>query len=893
MATQRKYIYKFEDGSKEMTSILGGKGAGLAEMKRLGLNVPDGFIITTEACIAYQKGDKFPDGLTASIKENMKALEEKTGKIFGSDKIPLLVSVRSGAPVSMPGMMDTILNVGLNDQSLRGLHSSTKNERFAIDSYRRLKQMFGNVVFNIPHEDFEEIIEEIKEKHGKKFDTELTADQLKKIADVFDSVYEKYGKKFPQDPEKQLMLAVEAVFNSWNSPRAVAYREINHIDNNLGTAVNVVSMVFGNMGDDSATGVAFTRNPNTGEKELFGEYLLNAQGEDVVAGIRTPRKISDLKRQMPEAYEDFLKSADILEKNYRDMQDMEFTIEKGKFFMLQTRNGKRSARATVRIAVEMAKEGLITMEEAVMRVKPETLDVLFHPQVKKSGKEKVLGHGLAASPGAAIGQIVFSSDRAVELSREKKKVILVRPETTADDVRGMAASEGFLTQKGGMTSHAAVVARAMGKPAVVGVESMKVNVRERSLTIDGSILREGEIITVDGTNGEFLLGVTDLEEAQVGEHIEILLKWSDSFRRLGIRANANTPEEAILARKNGGKGIGLARTERMFLGNDRIDIMRSMIMSKNTEDRQFYLTKLLPMQISDFTEFFRTMEGFPVIIRLLDPPLHEFLPDKEEVLNRIYSMKLNLIRSGDLKEIDDIMNRINRENEMLTVIRSLEEFNPMLGFRGCRLGISFPEIYEMQVRAIMRAAINVIREGKTIIPEIMIPLVGTERELAILRERLEIIARDEIGHFQVKYKFGTMIEIPRACLVADKIAKSADFFSFGTNDLTQMTFGYSRDDAEGKFMSKYLEEKILSNDPFRSVDIEGVGELMKIALERGKKGNKELEVGICGEQGGDPETIEFCHRIGLDYVSASPFRIPIARLSAARAALTERGPGKA
>ena len=882
------YIYTFEEGGKEMAAILGGKGAGLAEMKKIGLNVPDGFIITTKACIAYQKGNRLPDGLNDLVRENMKVLETKTKKGFGSDKNPLLVSVRSGAPVSMPGMMDTILNMGLNDKSVKGLSESTKNKRFAMDSYRRLKQMFGTVVYNLPHEEFEEAIEEIKQKYGRKNDTELKADELEEICRDFDGIFKKHEKAFPQDPEKQLFLSIEAVFNSWHSPRAIAYREINRISNDLGTAVNIVSMVFGNTGNNSATGVAFTRNPNTGEKELFGEYLLNAQGEDVVAGIRTPRKISELEKQLPEAYSDFVKSAEILEKNYRDMEDMEFTIENGKFFMLQTRTGKRSAMATVRIAVEMAKEGLITMEEAILRVPPETLDILFHPQVKKSGKEKVLGHGLAASPGAAIGQIVFSSDRAVEFSRKKIKVVLVRPETTADDVRGMSVSEGFLTQKGGMTSHAAVVSRAMGKPAVVGVESMKVNVREKSLTIDGTILREGDIITVDGTNGEFLLGVTDLEESQVGEHIEVLLKWSDSHRKLGIRANANTPEEAIIARKNGGEGIGLARTERMFLGGDRITIMRSMIMSKNEEDRQFDLTKLLPMQISDFTEFFRTMEGFPVIIRLLDPPLHEFLPDKEEVMNRIYSLKIRMIKANDLKEIDEIMSEINRENEMLSTIRSLEEFNPMLGFRGCRLGISFPEIYEMQVRAIIRAAINVVNEGKKIIPEIMIPLVGTERELSILRERLEKVAMEEKGHHDIPYKFGTMIEIPRACIVADKIANHADFFSFGTNDLTQMTFGYSRDDAEGKFMSKYLEEKIVNDDPFRTIDAEGVGELMKMAVERGRKGKKSLEIGICGEQGGDPETIEFCHRIGLDYVSASPFRIPIARLSAARAALSGR-----
>ncbi|MGP6239202.1 pyruvate, phosphate dikinase [Cuniculiplasma sp. SKW4] len=877
----------FEEGNKDMAGLLGGKGAGLAEMRRIGLSVPPGFTITTEACILFQKSGKFPEGMMDSVMEALSKVEEETGKKLGSDTKPLLVSVRSGAPISMPGMMDTILNVGLNDSTIKGLISSSKNKRFALDSYRRLKQMFGTVVMGIEHEKFEEEIKRIKERKGKKDDIELDESEMEEINRAFDHIYKEEGMEFPQDPMKQMTLAIEAVFNSWNSPRAKVYREINHIPETLGTAVNIVSMVFGNMGEDSATGVAFTRDPNTGEKVLFGEFLQNAQGEDVVAGIRTPRKISEMERILPEAYREFVKSAEILEKHYRDMQDMEFTIEKGKFYMLQTRSGKRSAKATVRIAVEMVEEGLISKEEAIMRVTPSTLDILFHPQVRKTGKEKILGRGLAASPGAAIGAIVFSSDRAVELAKERKKVILVRPETTADDVRGMSVSEGFLTQKGGMTSHAAVVARAMGKPAVVGVESMNVNVRERSLSIGDTILSEGDVITVDGTNGEFILGTTELEEAQSGTHIEQLLTWADQFRKIGVRANANTPEEAIMARKNGAEGIGLARTERMFLGGERIGIMRAMIMSKTLEDRKLFLSKLLPMQIHDFTEFFRTMEGFPVIIRLLDPPLHEFLPDKEEVLNSVHSMKLKLRNISDAKEMDEILSRISSETEMLETIRSLEEFNPMLGFRGCRLGIVFPEIYEMQVEAIIRASLNVMSEKKQIFPEIMIPLVGTDKELSILRERLEKVAINAMGHRKVDYKFGTMIEIPRACITADKIGKYADFFSFGTNDLTQMTFGYSRDDAEGKFMAKYLEEGVLPGDPFRTVDFEGVGELMKMAVEKGRKGNKSLEVGICGEQGGDPETVEFCHRIGLNYVSASPFRIPIARLAAARAALKD------
>ncbi len=888
MTDKKKLVYMFEEGNKDMADLLGGKGAGLAEMKKIGLPVPPGFTITTEACIIFQKTGKFPDGMMDSAMEALARVEAETGKKLGGTSSPLLVSVRSGAPISMPGMMDTILNVGLNDSTIKGLAKSTGNMRFALDSYRRLKQMFGTVVLGIDHEKFEEEIEKIKERSGKKHDIELNENELEEISKAFDRVYKSMGKSFPQDPKEQLTLAIEAVFNSWDSPRAKVYRELNQIPETLGTAVNIVSMVFGNMGEDSATGVAFTRDPNSGEKVLFGEFLQNAQGEDVVAGIRTPRRISEMERILPDAYREFVKSAEILERHYRDMQDMEFTIEKGKFYMLQTRSGKRSARAAVRIAVEMADEGLITREEAVMRVTPSTLDILFHPQVRKTGREKVLGQGLAASPGAAIGTIVFSSDRAVELAKEKKKVILVRPETTADDVRGMSVSEGFLTQKGGMTSHAAVVARAMGKPAVVGVESMNVNVRERSLSIGGTILREGDMITVDGTKGEFILGITDLEEPQVGIHIEHLLKWADELRKIGVRANANTPEEAIMARKNGGEGIGLARTERMFLGNERIGIMRSMIMSRNTEDRKFFLSKLLPMQIYDFTEFFRTMEGFPVIIRLLDPPLHEFLPDKEEVLNNIHSLKFRLKNAADSKEMDEILSTLGTETEMLEAIKSLEEFNPMLGFRGCRLGIVFPEIYEMQVEAIIRASINVMSEGKKIFPEIMIPLVGTEKELSILRERLEKVAINAMGRREVHYKFGTMIEIPRACITADRIARHADFFSFGTNDLTQMTFGYSRDDAEGKFMSKYLEEGVLPGDPFRTVDFEGVGELMKMAVEKGRKGNKTLEIGICGEQGGDPETVEFCHRIGLNYVSASPFRIPIARLAAARAAVKDR-----
>ncbi len=880
-----KYVYLFSEGSKEMVDLLGGKGAGLAEMKKIGLNVPPGFTITTEACLQYLKKKEFPDQMWEQTLEALATIENESGKKFGSRSSPLLVSVRSGAKISMPGMMDTVLNVGLNDETVQGLAEASSNERFAYDSYRRLIQMFGNVVLEIPKENFEENLTAIKKKYGKKEDYELTADQLKELISLYFGVYEKEGLKFPQEPVEQMRLCVEAVFRSWNSERAIAYREINKIPDTLGTAVSVVTMVFGNMGEDSATGVAFTRDPNTGEHKLFAEFLQNAQGEDVVAGIRTPKYIDDMKNLLPQAYADLVRSAEILESHYKDMQDMEFTIEKGRFYMLQTRNGKRTAVAAVRMAVEMANEGLITRETAVLRITPSTLDLLLHPQVKKSEHEKAIGKGLAASPGAAVGEIVFTSEDAVAKSKDGKKVILVRPETTADDVRGMAASEGFLTQKGGMTSHAAVVARAMGKPAVVGAEMLVVNVREKKATVNGLVLGEGDIVTIDGATGEFFKGRLEVEIPAINEQTKTILEWADSFRKLGVRANANTPAEAKMARENGAEGIGLARTERMFLGTDRIPIMRAMIMSQTKEQRIQYLNQLLPMQVSDFTEFFRTMEGFPVIIRLLDPPLHEFLPSKEDVLQEEFDLKLKLTKTMDNKEMDSIVGRLAELNSLLAVIRSIEEFNPMLGFRGCRLGLLYPEIYEMQVRAIITAAKKVIEEGRKIFPEIMIPLVGHSNEMKRLKTSLKEVAKEAMGSTDIDYKFGTMIEIPRACVTADQIAKYAEFFSFGTNDLTQMTFGYSRDDAEGKFMAKYLEYGILKEDPFNSLDREGVGELMQIAVKKGRRANKTLEIGICGEQGGDPDTIEFCHQIGLNYVSASPFRLPIARLAAARAAL--------
>ena len=880
--TSKKYVYSYSEGGRQSVDLLGGKGAGLAEMSNIGLNVPPGITITTEACRDYLKNSKFPDGMMDQTLSGLKSIERTTGKKFGDRKNPLLVSVRSGAPVSMPGMMDTILNVGLNGETVEGIASLTGNRRFALDSYRRLLQMFGSVVLGIPKDRFEEKLEGIKSSNGFRSDLDLGVEHLSRLIEAYHRVYRDSGFSFPEDPHDQLTMAIEAVFRSWNSDRAKAYREINRIPDHMGTAVNIVSMIFGNMGNDSATGVAFTRDANTGEKRLFAEYLPNAQGEDVVAGIRTPKHIESLRTEIPDAYEDLVKSAEILENHYKDMMDIEFTIEKGKFYLLQVRKGKRSARASIRIAVDLAKEGKISRKEAVMMVTPETLRATLYPIVKLTGNEKIVAEGLAASPGAASGRLCFSSQRAIELSKKEKAIILIRPETTADDVRGMSVSVGFLTQKGGMTSHAAVVARAMGKPAVVGAEEIRVDVNAGTVSMRGEVLHEGDTVTVDGTTGRVYRGSIPTEEASMQGEGEVLLSWADSFRKLGIRANANTPAEAILARKNGAEGIGLARTERMFLGDERIRIMRSMIMSESTEERKRYLNQLLPMQVSDFTEFFSTMEGFPVIIRLLDPPLHEFLPDKEETLRKLFNLQKNPGDGRELKETE----------RLLSVIRSLEEFNPMLGFRGCRLGILYPEIYEMQVRAIISAAKAVKRTGKSILPEIMIPLVGHENELKLLRERLEKVIHDEMGSDPVEYKFGTMIEIPRACVTADSIARHSDFFSFGTNDLTQMTFGYSRDDAEGKFLAKYVELGILKMDPFETVDETGVGELMRMAVRKGKKSNPGIEIGICGEQGGDPETITFCHSIGLDYVSSSPYRIPVAKLAAARAAISSRKRGQ-
>ncbi|MGC8496481.1 MAG: pyruvate, phosphate dikinase [Thermoplasmata archaeon] len=882
-----KYIYFFDEGNKDMKNLLGGKGAGLAEMTNLGLPVPPGFTITTEACKYYVRTGTLPEDLWNDTVESIKKLEKLTGKKFGDKENPLLVSARSGAPISMPGMLDTVLNIGLNDDTVVTLAKISKNERFAWDAYRRLIQMFGKIVLGIPASDFENKIEALKESTGAKTDIDLNTEDLKKLVKEFKNVVK--DKEFPQDPYKQLKMAIMAVFESWNNDRAKVYRKLNNISEELGTAVTIVSMVFGNMGNTSATGVVFTRNPNTGEKKLFGEYLINAQGEDVVAGIRTPKAIENLKEDIPSAYKDLVKSADILEKHYKDIQDIEFTIENSKFYLLQTRAGKRTAYAAVKIAVDMVSEKVLTKEEALLRVDPSHIDALLHPQLDSKEMDKPIAKGLAASPGAGVGVVTLDSEEAVELSKTQK-VILVRTETSPDDIHGMAVSQGILTSKGGMTSHAAVVARAMGKPAVVGCEEITVDTRGDKFVAGNVEIHKGDIITIDGSTGKVYKGAKNLITPSMSGELKVVIDWADSYRKLGVRANANTPAEAVKAREFGAEGIGLARTERMFFGPDRLPIMQAMIMSKTKEERIKELNKLLPMQRSDFVEFFKTMKGFPVIIRLLDPPLHEFLPDKIELMQELFELKMQLRVTANTKEIDTLIKEISEKEKILSIVQNLQQFNPMIGFRGCRVGIMYPEIYEMQVTAIIEAAIETKKQGYEIYPEIMIPISSIDKELKILRERLEPVANQLIERegIDIKYLIGTMIELPRAALTADKIAKYTDFFSFGTNDLTQTTFGYSRDDAEGKFLGYYVENDILPADPFETIDIDGVGELLKIATERGKKTKPGLEVGICGEHGGDPKSVEFCHTIGLDYVSCSPYRVPIAKLAAAQAAIKEK-----
>jgi pyruvate,orthophosphate dikinase len=876
---KKKYVYFFGEGDASMKMLLGGKGANLAEMTRIGLPVPPGFTITTEACAHYYKNnEQWPEGLEEEILANLKQLEEKSGKKFGDPNNPLLVSVRSGAPVSMPGMMDTILNLGLNDEVVEGLAKLTGDKRFAYDCYRRFIQMFGNVVMGIDHSKFEAILDEVKEEVGAKLDTDLDAEALKKVIQKYKELYKKEtGEDFPQEPYEQLKRAINAVFESWNNKRAITYRKIHGIPDDWGTAVNVQMMVFGNMGFDSGTGVGFTRNPSTGEKEYYGEYLLNAQGEDVVAGIRTPKPIVEMEKELPKAFEELKKVYEILEKHYKDMQDFEFTIEKGKLYLLQTRTGKRTAQAAIKIAVDMVKEGLIDKKTAILRVDPNQLNQLLHPQIDRSQSIQVLAKGLPASPGAAYGKVVFDADEAEKLGNEGEKVILVRPETTPDDIHGVVAAQGVLTSRGGMTSHAAVVARGMGKPCVAGCEAIKIDLDKKQFTVNGTVVKEGDYITIDGGTGEVILGQVKTIPPQLSGDFQTLLSWADEVRKLGVRANADTPQDAQKALEFGAEGIGLCRTEHMFMAPDRLPSVQRMIMAQSEEERRKALSEIEPMQKGDFKEIFRIMEGKPVTIRLIDPPLHEFLPKLEDLLVEVTTLRVKGVTGPELEE---------KEN-LLKIVRNLHEANPMLGLRGCRLGILYPEIVEMQVRAIMEAACELTKEGIKVIPEIMIPLVGHRNEIKVLKEKLDEVAQAVIKEYgvDVSYSFGTMIEVPRAALVADQIAEYAEFFSFGTNDLTQMTFGYSRDDAEGKFLFYYEEKGILEEDPFQVLDQEGVGQLMQMGVQKGRSTRSNLKCGICGEHGGEPKSVKFCHKIGLNYVSCSPFRVPIARLAAAQAAI--------
>jgi pyruvate,orthophosphate dikinase len=876
-----KWVYDFEEGNEKMRSLLGGKGAGLAEMTKIGLPVPPGFTITTEACKEYLKTNQISEEIRNETLEHLKRLEEKTAKKLGDVNNPLLVSVRSGAPISMPGMMDTILNLGLNDETVEGLSRLTQNERFAYDSYRRFIQMFGDVVMEIPHDEFEHVLEKYKEGNNLKSDTELSAELLKNIINDYKQLYKQYtGKDFPQDPLSQLFTAIEAVFKSWNTPRAVTYRMLNKISEELGTAVNIVMMVFGNMGNDSATGVAFTRNPSTGEKKLYGEYLINAQGEDVVAGIRTPKQIQEMQTDMPLAYEQLLQVAQTLEKHYKDMQDMEFTIEKNKLYMLQTRSGKRTAQAAVKVAVDMVQEGLINKEDAIMRVTPEQVDQLLHKMIDPNVKVQPIAKGLPASPGAASGKVIFNVKEAAERGKSGESVILVRPETTPEDLEGMAYSEGILTTRGGMTAHAAVVARGMGKPCIVGAEEIKLNLDNKNFTVNGTTVYENDIITIDGSAGIVIVGEVPMVEPTLTPELKEVLSFADALKELGVRANANTPEEAIRAREYGATGIGLCRTERMFLQPERLPIMQEMIISESREERVKFLETLEKMQKKDFYDILKAMDGYPVIIRLLDPPLHEFLPQRERLEREIEDLKAR----GESQEL------ITKKERQLIRSKELSEFNPMIGFRGCRVGLVYPEIYEMQSAAIIEAAIELKKEGFNPLPKIMLPLIGHVNEMKVLREKVQRVAEETMSRENVKinYQIGTMIEVPRAALTADQIAQYADFFSYGTNDLTQTTFAYSRDDAEATFLPFYLKEKILTEEPFMTIDRDGVGKLVRIGVVLGRKTNKSLEIGICGEHGGDPESIEFFHYAGLDYVSCSPFRVPIARLAAAQVAIKDK-----
>jgi len=877
-----KMTYAFEEGGADMRDLLGGKGAGLSEMTRIGLPVPPGFTITTEVCRRYfELGRQLPPGLEEEMHRRVAELERKTGKEFGGETNPLLVSVRSGARVSMPGMMDTVLNLGLNNRTCNALVVLTKNDKFAWDAYRRFVQMFATVVLGMKKEPFEEALRRYISKARVKSESELPALAFRNLTSEYKALVRHHTKKdFPEDVFTQLRMAVDAVFNSWNSKRAIEYRRHERYPDWWGTAVNVVTMVFGNMGSDSGTGVAFTRDPSTGQKKLYGEFLQNAQGEDVVSGSRTPVKISELEKQQPKVYKHFLDIANKLEQHYHDMQDIEFTVERGKLYVLQCRSGKRSAAAAVQIAADMVKEKFIDREEALRRIEPASIQQLLHAQIDEKQRGSALLRGLNASPGAAAGVVVFDPDRAVECKRQEKKCILVRPMTTPDDVHGMIAAEGILTSQGGATSHAAVVARGMGKPAVVGAEKMLIDLRARQFVVGSEIVREGDPITIDGTTGTVYRGELKMQAAKLSHQFQQILKWADEVRRLGVWANADAPEDAQKARDFGAEGIGLCRTEHMFMQQERLPVVQEMIMAETPDSRRKCLEQLLPMQRDDFRGILKAMKGLPVTIRLLDPPLHEFLPSLEALLVEVTELRVG---KGDPAEL-------SQKERLLRRVRQLHESNPMLGLRVCRLGIVFPEIYQMQVRAIMEAATELKKERVDVRPHIMIPGVGTVTEMKALRDLVVNEAERIIKATGVKvpYSVGTMIEMPRACLVAHRIAEFADFFSFGTNDLTQTVFGYSRDDAEGSFIPVYLERKILREDPFQIIDQDGVGEMMRMAYDRGRSTRPDLKIGICGEHGGEPASVEFCHKLGLDYVSCSPFRVPVARLAAAQSVLREK-----
>ena len=873
-----KYVYLFNEGNANMRELLGGKGANLAEMTNIGLPVPYGFTITTEACTRYyEDGKTIADEIVKQIYDALAVVEEKAGKKFGDLENPYLVSVRSGARASMPGMMDTILNLGLNDVAVEGLAKKTNNKRFAYDAYRRFIAMFSDVVMEIEKNKFEAVLDEYKEKKGVQYDKDLDAEDLVGVVARFKEIYKaEKGVEFPQDPKEQLMEAVKAVFRSWDNPRAIYYRRMNDIPGSWGTAVNVQSMVFGNMGDDCGTGVAFTRNPATGEKKLYGEYLLNAQGEDVVAGIRTPQPIATLAEAMPEVYDQFVKTANILENHYRDMQDMEYTIEHGKLFMLQTRNGKRTAAAALKIAVDLVDEGMLTPDEAVLKVEPKQLDSLLHPNFDAAALKaaKAIAQGLPASPGAACGQIFFTAEEAVEAAKTGMKVLLVRNETTPEDIEGMDLAQGILTCRGGMTSHAAVVARGMGRCAVVGCGALRIDEEKKTLTVGDKTFKEGDFLSIDGATGNVYGQQIPTVDAAVTGDFARLMGWADAARKLHVRTNADTPRDAAQAVKFGAEGIGLCRTEHMFFSEDRIAAVREMILADNEEQRRVALAKLLPMQRGDFEGMYKALEGRPMTVRFLDPPLHEFLSQKNMT-----------------EEIAALAKELNTTSDaIIAKIDALHEFNPMMGHRGCRLAVTYPEIAEMQTRAVIEAAMNVRKEtGWDIEPEIMIPLVGERKELAyvkkVVEDTIKVVEKERSE--TIAYKIGTMIEIPRAAVTADEIAKEAEFFSFGTNDLTQMTFGFSRDDA-GKFLGAYYDKKIYESDPFAKLDQDGVGKLVEMAAKLGRATRPDIKLGICGEHGGDPSSVMFCHKVGLNYVSCSPFRVPIARLAAAHAAILDK-----